>query len=612
MRLAIRGARPRAVCGVKVRFQSRRLTLPNVRVNRSRRAGWAWTVPADAPSGRWTFSAACRERGKVQRARRRALVLGIKGGRGALVVPSTGRITDGRDVDQPTATGLGGPNPNNPFYRAGYWGECTWYAWERRPDMGNIALGHAKTWLASAQGKKPTGARPAVGAIAVDARGTYGHVAYVEAVFADGSFEVSEYNYAGYHVGPTRRRIGAGGVTGFIYGGPAGDGPGGGTPGGGTPGGGTPGGGTPGGGTPGGGTPGGGTGTAAKGGADFNADGKSDIAWYDQGDGGRIVGLFSNGSTLADWRVIAGTAAGQSALGAADWAGVGDFNADGKSDIAWYDQGDGGRIVGLFSNGSTLADWRVIAGTAAGQSALGAADWAGVGDFNADGKSDIAWYDQGDGGRIVGLFSNGSTLADWRVIAGTAAGQSALGAADWAGVGDFNADGKSDIAWYDQGDGGRIVGLFSNGSTLADWRVIAGTAAGQSALGAADWAGVGDFNADGKSDIAWYDQGDGGRIVGLFSNGSTLADWRVIAGTAAGQSALGAADWAGVGDFNADGKSDIAWYDQGDGGRIVGLFSNGSTLADWRVIAGTAAGQSALGRPDWAGPGGFPKTRARG
>jgi hypothetical protein len=116
----------------------------------------------------------------------------------------------------------------------------------------------------------------------------------------------------------------------------------------------------------------------------------------------------------------------------------------------------------------------------------------------------------------------------------------------------------------------------------------------------------GDFNGDGKSDVAWYDQGDGGRIVGLMSNGSIFSEWRVLAGAANGQGALGRPDWAGVGDFNGDGKSDVAWYDQGDGGRIVGLMSNGSIFSEWRVLAGAANGQGALGRPDWAGPGSFP------
>lgn len=77
------------------------------------------------------------------------------------------------------------------------WGQCTWYAKNKRPDLSNN-LGNANTWytIAAAEGL-PVGAEPRVGAIGVSTEGYYGHVVYVESINDDGSVNISEMNYAG-------------------------------------------------------------------------------------------------------------------------------------------------------------------------------------------------------------------------------------------------------------------------------------------------------------------------------------------------------------------------------------------------------------------------------
>ena len=97
------------------------------------------------------------------------------------------------------------PNPLS----AGYTGQCTWWVWNRWP-QANGALPSARTaylWLGDAQAAHwSTGPSPAVGAVAVwdntygiwipELGSKSGHVAYVERLNADGSFHVSEYNWA--------------------------------------------------------------------------------------------------------------------------------------------------------------------------------------------------------------------------------------------------------------------------------------------------------------------------------------------------------------------------------------------------------------------------------
>jgi len=104
-------------------------------------------------------------------------------------------------------------------FAAHYRGECTWYVAERRiPPSSRDAI----NWLQDAQTNGfATGQRPLPGAIIVygRARGTYGHVAYIDAVFPDGSFALVDSNICGWECVRTRltsldKEMG---VLGFVY-----------------------------------------------------------------------------------------------------------------------------------------------------------------------------------------------------------------------------------------------------------------------------------------------------------------------------------------------------------------------------------------------------------
>jgi hypothetical protein len=163
----------------------------------------------------------------------------------------------------------------------------------------------------------------------------------------------------------------------------------------------------------------------------------------------------------------------------------------------------------------------------------------GVGDFDADGRSDILWRGR-DG-----------NLAIW--FHGDNAGAVYLAAADlsWQvkGAGDFNGDGRSDILWR-RTDG-----------QVAIWYMAGGTRIGEAYPGGQDpglfWniQGVGDFDASGSSDILWRDRNgqlalwfngsDGGAAYPSYQNGSGPVDvaWQV----------------QGVGDVDGDDRADILW-----------------------------------------------------
>lgn len=95
---------------------------------------------------------------------------------------------------------------NNIFYAIGNRGQCTWYAYGRFNEILNLigsnkrqtVHGHAKFWFDenTVFPSSTDVTKPKVGAIIVWAGGSYGHVAIVEAVNADGTIDYSEANQA--------------------------------------------------------------------------------------------------------------------------------------------------------------------------------------------------------------------------------------------------------------------------------------------------------------------------------------------------------------------------------------------------------------------------------
>jgi hypothetical protein len=107
---------------------------------------------------------------------------------------------------------------------------CTWWLWEKRPDLP-MNLGNAMYWAESAKDRGfEVGLEPRLGACAVFQPGvqwacSVGHVAYVEEVYPDSTFLVSEHGWGpdpsatNYRVASSDPNIGADGRPNveFIY-----------------------------------------------------------------------------------------------------------------------------------------------------------------------------------------------------------------------------------------------------------------------------------------------------------------------------------------------------------------------------------------------------------
>jgi uncharacterized protein (TIGR03437 family) len=224
---------------------------------------------------------------------------------------------------------------------------------------------------------------------------------------------------------------------------------------------------------------------------------------------------------------------------------AGDFNGDGIPDLVVADYSHVSVLKGM-GDGSFQATFST---TAVGITAIA------PGDFNGDGNLDFAIAEntpQTAGVEI--LLGNGDGTLQSPIRIPTQLGAAALA------VGDFNGDGKLDLAvvisTQDFAASDSVQILLGNGSGSFS---TAGTyPAGPAAVSIA----AGDFNGDGKLDLAVANQGTrtqknlDGSLALLTGNGDGTFAASVILATAEG-SGLGPSGLA-VADFNRDGKLDLA------------------------------------------------------
>lgn len=206
---------------------------------------------------------------------------------------------------------------------------------------------------------------------------------------------------------------------------------------------------------------------------------------------------------------------------------VGDFNGDGRDDMAVVGQGATGVVSVLLSN----ADGSFAPATnyATGASPIDAA----AGDLNADGKLDLVVV----GGDVSVLLGNGDgTFA-------TAVSYAAAPGAHSVKTGDFNNDGKTDVGVMNVNSASVLLG---NGDGTLQTRLDAAVSGNNINLV------VGDYNRDGNLDMATSNTVSSGTISVLKGRGDGSFD------AAASYAAFSAPVYLASGDFNHDGYDDFA------------------------------------------------------
>ena len=300
---------------------------------------------------------------------------------------------------------------------------------------------------------------------------------------------------------------------------------------------------------------------------DFNGDGKADLA-VTNGSANTVSILLGKGDGTFQAAVNYG--AGSNPVSVA----VGDFNGDGKADLAVANYVSNNVSV-LLGNGDASFQ------PAVNYSVGSYPDSVAVGDFNGDGKADLVVANTNNEDMSV-LLGNGDGTFQ-------AAVNYAMGSNPWSvAVGDFNGDGRADLAVANEGS--------NNVSIL---------------LGAAAPISPYDFNGDGHPDVIWEEPKIGWAQVWYLNCQPNTSCYPPLG--AANVTRANPWNIVGIGDFNGDGNPDVVWQDPasgavqiwylgGSGGVTLLGAANITTENPWKVVS--VADFNGDGHPDllWQDP----------
>jgi len=292
--------------------------------------------------------------------------------------------------------------------------------------------------------------------------------------------------------------------------------------------------------------------------ADFNSDGKPDIA-LDGGPGGTLEILLGNGD---------GTfTASPSTPGITPLTiTVGDFNGDGKPDLAVSSSNNNGLnpLTILLGNG----DGTFTAAATPPQS--NAAFSVAVGDFNGDGKEDLAVRNSisPNPETLTILLGNGDgTFTAQSNPPFSGGGSNTLFEAVL--VGDFNGDGKADLVLSNAPSGLFAISiLLGNGDGTFNTPLTFATTDVTYAFGIA----LANFNDTGSTDIAFVNDAEAGILT---SNGTGY--FTASAAKAPGATTGPDVDTLAIADFNGDGVPDIVQADSDN--QFVTVYLTGRSVA---------------------------------
>jgi len=334
---------------------------------------------------------------------------------------------------------------------------------------------------------------------------------------------------------------------------------------------------------------------------DFNGDGKADLAVVNQGSNTVSI-LLGNGD--GTFQPKTDYATGTTPVGIA----VGDFNGDGKVDLAVANLGAKSISILLGSGDGTFLPKTDVP--------LPLTPYAlTVADFNGDGKADIAVTTQNptfsaptDDVTLLLGNGNGTFQAPVSIVTDSfaafqnanAGGRSSIQSAD------FNGDGRPDLVVVNNKDTWGLVGraqsrtLFPAAGTVS---VLLGNGDGTFqaprifGVGVgANSVTVGDFNGDGHPDFA------------VSNNNSTFLN--IFTNTGVGNFTTANLTLATIpsstlaaGDFNGDGASDLTF--------TVGTFNGISGFTSQKVYYGQVGGTLQAAGPTYVQSLSFPVVGAR-
>ena len=280
--------------------------------------------------------------------------------------------------------------------------------------------------------------------------------------------------------------------------------------------------------------------------ADFNGDGKPDIVVLAKFSGGQGAVLLNDGT--------GGFTAATIGPGESQGMAVNDFSGDGKPDLAFSSYNS--NVVGILVNngsGGFGQSTSSVPFTSQGQSPLTRGLFSA--DINNDGKPDLLVWTPGASATQILLGNGDKTFNQIAPVSGSSVDVP-------IGVVDVNGDNLPDLIFAGGTDNSRPLSVrLGNGAGGFGSAIIS---SGTNITGV---MGVGDFDSDGKLDIA---------ATGVAGSSNAIA---VLKGDGTGRFvtkslfAIGNSPNLTVADFNRDGKLDVAFTNGGS--KVTVLLGDG-------------------------------------
>ena len=254
-----------------------------------------------------------------------------------------------------------------------------------------------------------------------------------------------------------------------------------------------------------------------------------------------------------------------------------DYNMDGYSDILITGETGGNEDIKLYIN---QKDGTFSTTTPAIQ-AVSHGDIA-VGDFDNNGYPDVAISGENNGNAFAGLYVNNQGQSF------SLSGAAFISLTDCSlDFGDYNADGFLDLAVAGRRtvNNARVSRVYTNNKTggfNASFMTLNGVDEGS-----IDW---GDYDNDGYKDLLLTGNNGSGRVIELYHYNSGTSQLDLVTSGTSGMSALDTGSDAAWGDYDNDGKLDLALAGTAASGKVIHIFRN----IDPQPVSGPPSAPTAL------------------